>query len=410
MDDCPDDTSYPFQAGRAGPEVRGDVWFGYDPDGAGGLELDFESRVEAMFGASTRAFLLDLAREAGLERGRLAVRDRGAVPWVLRARFEALARRALDRSDLLLAPEVWGPFPVPRRERPRRSRLYLPGNEPKYMHNAALHHPDGVILDLEDSVAPAAKAEARSLVRHALHSVDWKDCERMVRINQGALGEADLRSLAGSPVDLVLLPKVEGPEEVAAAEALLQEAFPEREVLLMPILETARGVLHAEEIAAASPRCVALTLGLEDLTADLGVVKTREGRETLWARSRVVFAARAFGLQAIDSVYGDVEDEEGLRASCRESRALGFEGKGCVHPRQIRVVHEEFAPSPQEVERALRIQEAFEAARARGEAVVSLGSRMIDPPVVKRALQTVQAAREAGLLPPGAGRREGGQA
>jgi len=265
------------------------------------------------------------------------------------------------------------------------------------MVHAALHRPDGVILDLEDSVAPEAKADARALVRHALFAVDWGGCERMVRINPGELGRADLQALRGAPLHLVLLPKVETAEEVRAREA---EAAGE-EWLFLPILETARGILNAREIAQASRRNVGLTLGLEDLTADLGVRKTAEGRETLWARSQVVFAAVAAGLQPIDSVFGDVSDEEGLRRSVREAKALGFVGKGCVHPRQIRVVHEEFAPFPAEIERACRIVRAFEEARAQGLSVVRLGTRMIDPPVVKRAGRTVADALEAGLLEPG---------
>ncbi len=394
MDDTPR-----ASAGRRGEKVRGDVWMAFEPD-ASGLEVRLRSKVEALYGAATRALLQELLEGAGVRRGRLEVEDQGAYPWILRARLEAVLRKALDDPGLAVPPEESpASLPPARRERPRRSRLYLPGNEPKYMLNAALHGPDGVILDLEDSVAPAAKADARSLVRHALHALDWRDCERMVRLNQGELGLEDLRSLAGAPLHLLLLPKVESADEVRRVDALVDELFPGQEIFFMPILESARGVLRAEEIAAASPRNVALTLGLEDLTADLGVVKTREGGETLWARSRTVLAAKACGLQAIDSVYGDVADEEGLRASCREAKALGFEGKGCVHPRQVRVVHQEFAPTPAEVEKACRIARAFAEARARGEAVVSLGSKMVDPPVVKRALATVRAAIEAGLLP-----------
>jgi citrate lyase subunit beta/citryl-CoA lyase len=188
---------------------------------------------------------------------------------------------------------------------------------------------------------------------------------------------------------LLLLPKVETAQEILEIETALQG----RELLLMPILETARGILNADAIAGASLRNVALTLGLEDLTADLGVVKTTEGQETAWASSQVIFAAKANGLQAIDSVYGNVADEHGLRASVRTAKAMGFEGKGCVHPRQVMVVHEEFAPSQEELDRAQKIVAAFEEAEAQGLGVVSLGSKMIDPPVVKRALNLVRLAQ-----------------
>ncbi len=387
-----------FEAGRRGETVRGDCWVGFRPREAGGLEIRLQSRLEALYGDSIRDLLGGILERAGIRHGVLDCEDQGAYPFVLRARMESLLGKVLGQADFRVEPqEPAGPLPPIERARRRRSRLYLPGNEPRYMVHAALHRPDGVILDLEDSVAPEAKADARALVRHALFAVDWGGCERMVRINPGELGRADLQALRGAPLHLVLLPKVETAEEVRAREA---EAAGE-EWLFLPILETARGILNAREIAQASRRNVGLTLGLEDLTADLGVRKTAEGRETLWARSQVVFAAVAAGLQPIDSVFGDVSDEEGLRRSVREAKALGFVGKGCVHPRQIRVVHEEFAPFPAEIERACRIVRAFEEARAQGLSVVRLGTRMIDPPVVKRAGRTVADALEAGLLEPG---------
>jgi citrate lyase subunit beta/citryl-CoA lyase len=172
----------------------------------------------------------------------------------------------------------------------------------------------------------------------------------------------------------------------------------------MPILESALGIENALAIATASERVAALTIGLEDYTADLGVVKTREGNESLYARSRLVNAARAAGVQAIDSVYGDVGDMEGLRHWGQRSRALGFEGMGCIHPRQIPVIHQAFAPSPTEIEKALRIVTAFEEARQAGRAVVSLGAKMIDPPVVQRALKLVKQARAMGLVADSAGK------
>ncbi len=389
-------TSPPFSAGRGGDKIRGDLWLGFEPANAGGLHLEFRSRLEALYGAATRELLQSLLKEARVEHGTLWVEDSGAYPFLIRARMESLLIQVTGDLSLRLPPQpsLGSPMPALQPQRLRRSRLYLPGNEAKYMLSAALHQPDAVILDLEDSVAPAAKQDARALVRHALFHLDWGSAERMVRINQGQMGLEDLAYLADAPMHLVLVPKVEEAQELHAIEEVLGE----RPMLLMPILETAKGVMHAEAIAAASARNVALTLGLEDLTADLGVLKTPAGKETLWARSRVVFAAKACGLQAIDSVYGNIADEEGLRASVREAKALGFEGKGCVHPRQIRVVHEEFAPEPKAVTRACQIVRAFEEAQDQGLGVVSLGSKMIDPPVVKRAQKTVAEALEAGLL------------
>lgn len=396
----PMNSSLTYQAGRRGPRVRGDCWFGFEPNSCANLDLQFSSKLEALYGEQTRDLIKSWFEG---HKGRLEVEDQGAYPFVLRARAESVLRKATQAPEFGLVPEETGSIlPEIPRDALRRSRLYLPGNEAKYMLNAALHHPDGVILDLEDSVAPGAKEDARSVVRHALHSLNWGECERMVRINQGDLGLQDVRALAGVPMHLFLLPKIETADQVRAVEGELEKSWGAAadHITFMPILESALGVMNALEIARASSRNVALTLGLEDLTADLGVAKTPAGHETLWARSQVIYAAKATGLQAIDSVYGDVGDEVGLRASLQEAKSLGFQGKGCVHPRQIRIVHEELAPSEQDIQRACKVALAFEEARSRGEAVVSLGSKMIDPPVVKRALQTVEQAESAGLLDP----------
>jgi citrate lyase subunit beta/citryl-CoA lyase len=271
------------------------------------------------------------------------------------------------------------------------------------MLNAGLHHPDGIILDLEDAVAPAEKIAARHIVRNALRVLDFFGCETMVRINQGPQGLEDLKGIGLAQVDLVLVPKVEEAQSIMEMDHLLSQLEePSDEhpgVLLMPILESAKGILNAREIANASQRIVALAIGLEDYTADLGTARTQEGRESFFARSMLVNAARAAGIQAIDTVFSDVADQEGLRASVLEAKALGFDGKGCIHPRQIQIIHEAFAPSPEEIKRSLAIKEAFDQATAQQLGVVALGAKMIDAPVVKRALHLVTLAQRMGLLP-----------
>jgi citrate lyase subunit beta/citryl-CoA lyase len=270
------------------------------------------------------------------------------------------------------------------------------------MINAGLHGPDGVILDLEDSVHPAEKDAARLIVRNALRQVDFMGAERMVRINQGETGLGDLEFLVPHNVHVILIPKCESGEQVKAVDDRIQAIRKARkvdsEVYLMPIVESALGAIKAYEIATASPNVVALTIGLEDYTADLGTRRTNEGRESFWARSQVVNAARAARIQPIDTVFSDVRDMEGLRASVLEAKSLGFDGKGCIHPRQIKVINETFAPSAEEIDKAKRIVLAFEDAEARGLGVVALGSKMIDPPVVKRALHTIELAVAADKL------------
>jgi citrate lyase subunit beta/citryl-CoA lyase len=278
--------------------------------------------------------------------------------------------------------------------------LYLPGTEPRYFINAALHGPDAIILDLEDSVHHAEKDAARILVRNTLRAVDFGGCERMVRINQLPMGLEDLAEIIPEVPDLVLIPKTESPLQVTEVDRMIGELKSrhklDRPIWLMPILESALGIEYASAIANASPNVAALTIGLEDYTADLGVVKTSEGRESLYARTRLVNAAKAVGIQAIDSVFGDVGDMDGLRRWGENSRALGFEGMGCIHPLQVAVIHEAFTPSQAEIDKALKIVAAFEDAQQRGLGVVSLGSKMIDPPVVQRALKLVARAKQMG--------------
>jgi citrate lyase subunit beta/citryl-CoA lyase len=228
--------------------------------------------------------------------------------------------------------------------------------------------------------------------------------ERMVRINQGELGLEDLRFVVPHNVHIILIPKCESAEQVRRVDERIDEICKnlgiERRIFLMPIIESALGAIKAYEIAIASRNNVALTIGLEDYTADIGTTRTPEGRESFWARSQIVNAARAAGIQPIDTVFSDVRDMEGLRQSVLEAKSLGFEGKGCIHPRQIAVIHEAFAPSEEEIEKAKKIVLAFEEAEQKGLGVVSLGSKMIDPPVVKRALHTINAAIAAGKLAP----------
>lgn len=390
------------EAGRKGPDVRSDCWVSVAPADAGGLSISVKSKVEVMYGDAIRAQVRTGLEALGVKQAVVGVEDFGALPFVLMARLETAARRAY--GEAIAAP--WLPEVAPetrkptRRDRFRRSRLYLPGNEPKFMFNAGLHAPDGVILDLEDSVAPSEKDAARLLVRNGLRTIDFRDAERMVRINQGALGLEDLDAIIPENVHVVLIPKCESAETVREIDARIAKILGTQKsaVLLMPILESGLGVLRALEIATASPNVVALTIGLEDYTADIGAQRTAEGRESFFARSMIVAAARAAGVAPIDTVFSDVADPDGLRASVAEAKGLGFEGKGCIHPNQIRVIHDAFAPTPDEIAKSTRIVRAFEEAQAKGLAVVSLGSKMIDPPVVKRAMRTVDLAVRSGRL------------
>jgi len=391
------------EAGRRGEEIRSDCWVAVEPRRAGGIDVALRSRVLAYFGEAIRAQVGAVLRSLGVAHAAVEMHDSGALPFVIAARVEAAARRAGARGGDA-RPEWTAPLPRPsERQRVRRSRLYLPGDEPKYLINAGLYGPDAVILDLEDSVHPEAKDAARLLVRNALRVVDFRGAERMVRINQLPLGLQDLEAVVPELPDVVLIPKVESAEQVrrvaAAIEALLAGGSTDRPLWLMPILESALSIENALEIARSSPRVAALTIGLEDYAADLGVPRSPDGVESRYARERLVNAARAAGVQAIDSVYGQVDDLAGLCAWGESSRQLGFEGMGCIHPRQIGVIHAAYAPEAAQLEKALEIVAAYRRAEAEGRGVVSLGSKMIDPPVVRQALRLVESARRLGRLP-----------
>ncbi len=389
------------EAGHSGPDVRSDLHVRINPRDSDGLSIDIESRVQFCYGAAIRRQSEEVLEALGVRHASVQIHDEGALPFVIAARIEAAVRRAgLGKNTRVLPDRT----PLPEsssRDRLRRSRLYVPGSEPKYFINAALHGSDGVILDLEDSVHPNEKDAARVLVRNALRALDFRQCERMVRINQLPLGLSDLDEVIPESPDLVLIPKVETAHQIIELNSRIAEIKSDygiaRPIWLMPILESSLGIENALQIANASDQIVALTIGLEDYTADLGVVKTPSGAESLYARQRIVNAARAAGLQAIDSVFGDVGNLDGLRKWGELSRAMGFEGMGCVHPVQIPVIHQAFAPDPAEIERARKIVAAYEDAQQKGLGVVSLGSKMIDPPVVNRALKLMARARAMGL-------------
>ncbi|MDA3822834.1 MAG: CoA ester lyase, partial [Bacteroidales bacterium] len=326
----------------------------------------------------------------------------GALPHVIAARLEAAIKQVSNTRKEYLLDSLNSNKVASTKDSFRMSRLYLPGNSPAMMINAAIHNPDGIILDLEDSVAPDRKDEARILVRNAVRNIDFGKAERMVRINQLPLGLEDVAVIASQDVDLLLIPKCEEAWQVKEVEKVVKITLDnnnsDREIFFMPIIESALGVENAFSIAKASKYVVALAIGLEDFTADLGVPRTEEGKESFYARTRVVNACKAARIQPIDSVYSDVGNMEGLLENVRNSRSLGFEGMGCIHPGQIRVIHEGFMPAQEELEKALMIVEAFQDAKSKGLGVVSLGSKMIDAPVVKRAEQTIELAKRFKLL------------
>lgn len=384
--------------GNKGGRIRSDCQLKLEIRTGGGIEITLQSKVEGMFGTQIRQQVQEVLDFLEVKNALVEIEDTGALPFVIAARLEAAVKKITHVTKAWIPPMIEQNLHESSRERFRFSRLYLPGNTPSMMLNAGIHRPEGVILDLEDSVAPEKKDEARLLVRNALRQVDFYGAERMVRINQLPAGLEDLDAIVPHHLHLVLLPKCEHASQVKEVDeriqSLLKAHKQKREIFLMPIIESSLGVENAYEIATASESVVAMAIGLEDYTADLGVRRTEEGKESLYARTRLVNACKAAGVQPIDSVFSDVADMEGLKRNVEQSRALGFEGMGCIHPRQVPVIQEAFVPGEEEIEKARRIVEAFKEAESRGSAVVALGSKMIDPPVVKRALKILDLAHK----------------
>ena len=282
----------------------------------------------------------------------------------------------------------------------RRSRLYMPGNNPYLSQNAFLFGADCIILDLEDSVPPSEKFDTRILVREILRNVDFGGTEKTVRINQmsSPYGRDDLEEIIPAEPDAIFIPKAETADDVRIVDEIVAEIKAkhkiDKEIFYMPIIESAKGVWNAFDIASASENVVLLAFGAEDFTRDIGAQRTREGKEQFVARSMVVLGAKAAGVQASDTVWSDIEDVEGLRNSTIEAKELGFDGKGAIHPSQVDIINEIFNPTPDEIEYAKKVIAAFEEAKARGDGVIAIGRKMIDAPVVARAQRILEMAEK----------------
>ncbi len=276
----------------------------------------------------------------------------------------------------------------------RRTRLYIPGNNPHLVENAGLYGADAVILDLEDSVPITQKFDARILVKYSLQNVDFGKSEKWVRINgiDTPYWKKDLEEILPY-CEVINLPKVESLDDVNAADqemSLIEDDNGLEPRKLVPIIETVRGLKNARDIAT-HPRVVALAWGGEDLTADLGIPR-KKALILDYIRAEIVLAAKAEKKQALDTVFSNVKDTEGLFNYAQRARYMGFDGIGVIHPNQIEVVHRAFKPTDEEIEEARRIIEAAKEAEREGKAVISLNGRMIDPPVVERARKILALA------------------
>jgi citrate lyase subunit beta / citryl-CoA lyase len=385
----------------AGRDQKSDVLVKLEITDNPQVTVELESTVFTLFGKQIDTVVRSTLQQLQVTQMSAHIQDNGALDFVIQARVEAAARHLIAIRNLGVLPGT--PKETEKvKDRLRRTRLYLPGNNPDFMLNAGLFGPDCIILDLEDSVAPDDKLAARILVRNALVAVDFAQAEKIVRINPitSPFGNADLAMIVPACPDVILIPKCESANDVTAVEEIVtifeqknNIRFP---IQLMPLIESAKGVLNANSIAKASVRNVALCFGAEDFAADLGVVRSKDGKENYFARSVICLAAKAAKIQALDSVYSDIEDIPGLTASTRESIQMGFDGKGVIHPSQIGPIHDAFLPTNEQIEYSRKVIAAFEDAKTKGSGVAVVGSKMIDAPVLASAKKILAVAESMG--------------
>ncbi len=287
----------------------------------------------------------------------------------------------------------------------RRSFLFVPGSEEKKVAKAPSLGADAVILDLEDAVAPARKAEARTLIRTFLQAQEGQAIEWLIRLNgyHTPYFEADLAASVGAGPDALVIPKVDSPEVLQLVDARLAKAehtsaLSAGSLKFFALVESARGILNAQAIATATSRLLGLMLGHVDLSADLGIHAGRAGEGIVYhARCQLVLAARAAGVDAVDTIYLNIQDHEGLQAEAAQAAALGFTGKLAIHPAQIPTIHEGFTPSAERILRAERILETWRQAAAEGRGVCTLDGELIEKPVVEAERRILERARRAGI-------------
>ena len=286
----------------------------------------------------------------------------------------------------------------------RRSMLFLPGNNPNMLINGNCLGADSVIFDLEDAVSPDEKDAARILVRNTMRYMDFRGCEIIVRINSidTPYWQKDIDAILPYQPGLILLPKTGTPADVLAADAYITQAeeklgLERGTVGLMPLIETALGVENSFAIASATKRVKALFLGAEDLTADLQCKRTKEGREIEYARTRLVMAARAAGVEVYDTPFTDVNDDEGIEVDSTLAKSLGFSGKASISPRHVEVINRVFSPTMAEIDYAYEVMEAITLAKKQGKGAIALRGKMIDAPIVMRAQRTIAMAQALGL-------------
>lgn len=289
-------------------------------------------------------------------------------------------------------------------EQLRRTMLFVPGSNAGMIKDAGIYGADSLMFDLEDAVAISEKDSARLLVYNAVKTLDYGKTEIVVRINplSSPYGRDDIEAMVRAGVDVIRLPKTETKEDIEAVEAVIEEVEKKigREVgstKMMAAVEGALGVVNAYSIATASSRLIGIALGAEDYVTNMKTKRYPDGMELLGARTQIIIAARAAGIYALDTVYSNVDNEEGFRREVELIKQLGFDGKSVINPRQIKPVHEIYSPTEMEIKKSIDIVTAAKEAEKQGLGVISLNGKMIDKPIIDRASRVLQLAKAVGL-------------
>lgn len=292
----------------------------------------------------------------------------------------------------------------PNKKRLRRTMMFLNAQKPGLIKDPYIYKPDSLMLDLEDAVAQNQKDAARFSLYHALKEIDYRDCERVVRINglDTPYWKEDIRCAVAGGCDAIRIPKTERPEDVKAVEEeirIAEEDFhiPEGRTLIMAAIESARGVMKALDICEASPRMFGIALSGGDYTKDLQTHITGTGIELMGARQNMIIAARAAKVQCFDTVYTDLEDMAGLKQDVETIHLMGFDGKSIINPRQIPIVHEIFTPTRKDIIFAEKVVREIDAKKAMGIGVFTVDGKMIDIAFYDGAKRTIGLAKASGV-------------
>lgn len=394
----------PQKPALAGTLESSDAQVVVEPNPAGGIEITVESPVKKQFGRSIRASAEEVLKGMGVSSASVTITDKGALDAVIRSRLMAAVCRSAEERLRLPANEKAFPEQVFPGNGLRRSSLYASGSSPAHLIQTQFYNQDCIVYDLEDSVPIEDKDAARILVYNLLKKHRPKDKQVIIRVNavDSIFFAEDLEVCVRLKPDALRLPKVENAAEVRNVDERMTAiekttGIPEGSVKLWCNIESYMGVLNAREIAKASPRVVAMAISAEDFTASMKAERTKEGWEIFHARNAVLMACREAGIDALDAVFSNFADTDGLKADTEWGKRLGFDGKTLIHPKQVDVVNAVFTPSSREIKHALRVFAAIENARRNKKGAVSLDGSMLDEAVVLRARRIMALAKAAGV-------------